>query len=107
MKIEDLKTNFATNATKLIDAWFDTPTLSDNIFKGIGKTIIQSNINKYDNVINLFVDENGDLNIEQLIENVISQFPEKIEIDIQKLTNMPFPKILILTRNDIINLIKS
>lgn len=106
MKIQELKSNILTKSDNLLNAWFDTPTLSDNIFKGIGKTIIQSNINKYDNIINLFVDENGDLNIDMLIDNVIQQLPEKMEIDIQKLTNMPFNKILLLTRNDIINLIK-
>ena len=106
MKIEELKTNFVTKSDNLLNAWFDTPTLSDNIFKGIGKTIIQSNINKYDNVINLFADENGDLNIDQLIENVISKLPEKMEIDIQKMIGIPFNKILLISRQDIVNLLK-
>ena len=106
MTIQELKSNILTKSDYLLNDWFDQNTLSDNIFKGIGKTIIQSNINKYDNVINLFADENGDLNIDMLIENIISQFPDKFEIDIQKMIGIPFNKILLISRQDIVNLLK-
>lgn len=106
MKIDELKTNITTNATKLISEWFDSNSIIDNISKGVANALLHANINKFDKLINLFADENGDLNIDMLIENIISQFPEKMEIDIQRLTNMPFPKILLLTRQDIVNLLK-
>lgn len=108
MNINEFKENVVIRLNDLVDEWFDQNTLNDKLFNGIARTIIDSNKNKFDGYINLVTDENGDVMVNALVDNIVGILPEKIEIDLKKYINMPFipNKILILTKNDITQIIK-
>lgn len=79
----------------MMTEWFD-----DNpILKVLGMSIIEANINKYDNVLDMFADENGDINTDALIENLKSTMVEPIKIDLPILH-----RILLITKTDLIRL---
>lgn len=108
MKKEELKDNLHKGLYGLVDEWFDGSNLPDTLFNGMAKTVISSNINKFDGYMELITNENGDIMTDDLINNVVNQLPEKIEIDLKQYINLPFVpnKILILTKNDITQIIK-
>lgn len=108
MNATEFKNSVLNGLNGLVDEWFDSTSIEDTLFNGICRTVINANKNKYDNIISMFSDENGDVMIDDLIENIVNRLPEKIEIDLKQYINLPFVpnKILLLTRQDIIKIIK-
>lgn len=80
----------------MMNGWFD-----DNpILKVLGMSIIDANINKYDNVLDMFADENGDINTDALIDNLKNTMVEPIKIDLPILPN----RILLISKEDLTRL---
>ena len=61
MKKEELKDNLHKGLYGLVDEWFDGSNLPDTLFNGMAKTVISSNINKFDGYMELITNENGDI----------------------------------------------
>ena len=94
----ELKMIVSNHFNKLIGEWFDTNSIQDNLAKTFAKTILQANINKYDNIIDLVTDENGDVLINELIDNIPF---EDIKIDLTTFNIPLLPrKILIFSKQD-------
>lgn len=109
MKINEFKTRAISGIYQLIDNIFDSTSLPDKMCNGICKQVVKSNINKYDSFLNMICDENGHIQVDE-IEKII---PEHFEIDMEDISRrwdipswMIPKKILLLTREDILNIIK-
>lgn len=113
MKTNEFKLMVVNKLYSLVDEWFDTNTLQDRFINGTLKTIIKANQHKYDNLINMFADENGNVDLSEIRNQMINVIPERIEMDVNEITskwNVPsylIPnKLLLLTRKDILDILK-
>ena len=113
MKVQEFKLMLLNKLYAITDEWFDTNTLQDRFINGTLKTIINANKNKYDNLINMFADENGNVDLSEMRNQLINVIPERIEMDVNEITskwNIPsylIPnKLLLLTRKDILDILK-
>lgn len=97
MKKGELKMIITNHLNKQIDMWFDTNTLQDNIARSFAKTVIQANQNKYDNIIDFVTDENGDVLVDNLLNNI--EFND-ITIDLTQYSSLLPRKILIFSKSD-------
>lgn len=108
MKKEEFTTNVLNQLDVLINEWFDSNTVQDQITKALAKTVLETNVNKVQPMLDIFSDENGEVRTDILMKHLENVLPEKIEIDLKKYINMAFVpnKILLLTKDDIIKIIK-
>lgn len=77
----------------MMEDWFpDMP-----LIKGIGLSLVDANINKYDPIIDMFADENGNIDIENLRSNIPST---EIRISLKELSPILPNRILLITKSD-------
>ena len=97
MKKGELKMIITNHLNKQIDMWFDSNTLQDNIARSLAKTMVKANQNKFDNVIDMLTDENGDVLVDDLLDNFEFQ---DISIDLTQYSSLLPRKILIFSKSD-------
>lgn len=97
MKKGELKMKIINHLDKQIDGWFDTNTLQDNIARSFAKTMVKANQNKFDNIIDMLTDENGDVLVDDLLNNFEFQ---DFTIDLTQYSSLLPRKILIFSRSD-------
>lgn len=109
MTRSELKNNIKNNGYQLIDKIFDTNMIQDKMCNGLAKTILNANINKYDTMLDMITDESGHINVDE----IINMIPENISMDLEEYANrfdipkwMLPNKIIFITREDIIQIIK-
>ena len=112
MNITDFKIRTINKLYNMIDSWFDT-TIQDGFINGILKSIIKSNQDKYDDMLNIFVDSKGQVDLSELYKQLDKNITNDIELDLKEIAkgfNIPSyivpNKVLFLTKNDILDLIK-
>lgn len=97
MKKGELKLKIEHGLMNLIPEWFDEP-----IYQAFAKTIVKANINKFDNMIDLITDDSGNVLVDDIINNL-----SDIQIDLTKYSSLLPNRILLLSKQDIINIIKN
>ena len=97
MKKSELKMKITNHLNKQIDGWFDTNTLQDNIARSFAKTMVKANQNKFDNIIDMLTDENGDVLVDDLLNNFEFQ---DFTIDLTQYSSLLPRKILIFSKSD-------
>lgn len=106
MKKEIFKQKMTNYLHKLVNQWFDTTSTVDIMANGFAKTMIKANINKYDTLLDLFSDENGDILVNDLIDNLGDRLiGDGIQIDLRAIfpqfkAILP-PKVLLYSRKDL------
>lgn len=101
MKKNEVKKIVSDYLIKMMNDWFpDKP-----LIKAFGITIIQSNVNKFDGVIDMITDENGDVNIDSLVENLGDLLEKELTIDLTTISPFLPQRILIVTKSDMQTLI--
>lgn len=81
--------------------WFaDKP-----LVQAIGITVVQTNVNKFDGVLDMLTDENGQVNIDGLIENLGGILEQDYTIDLTTISPYLPNRILIISKSDINDLI--
>lgn len=70
---------------------------------GLGISLVDANINKFDNLIQLFEDEKGEIDLKGMIENM-GTLKEPIKIDLQQYSPLLPKRILLITKEDIAEL---
>lgn len=97
MKKEQLKPILADFLKKMVNAWFpDKP-----LVKGLGISLVDANINKYDSFIDMFANENGDIDIENLKKNIGETIAEPFKIDLTTISPILPNRILLISKDDI------
>ena len=97
MKKGELKIKVLNYFNRQIDMWFDSNSLQDNIARTFAKTIVKANQNKFDTLIDLMTDNNGEVLVNELLENFEFQ---DITIDLTQYSSLLPRKILIFSRSD-------
>lgn len=112
MKIPEFKIRTISKLNSLIDQWFDNG-IQDGIINGVLKTLIKNNKDKYDSMIELFVDDKGEVDLSLLHQQLDKNITNDIELDLREIVNkLGIPiylvpnKILYLSKNDILELLK-
>lgn len=103
MKKDELKPIIKDFLTDMMDGWFgDKPLL-----KTLGNSLITANINKYDNVLDMFADEHGDIDIEGILNSIGDTMEDAYKIDLQQFSPLLPNRILLISKEDIKNLLAS
>lgn len=112
MKIQEIKLKLNSSLNQLIDTYFSNPTVSEKMINATLKVLVKQNIHKVDNVLNMFADENGDINPQDILVEYANQIDDNgLVIDLKQyvknemIRQMLPNKVLILKKEDIINLI--
>lgn len=113
MKIGEVKMRLSNSVMGLIDTYFSGNALNEKFVNSTLKLLLKQNLYKLDSILNLFSDQNGEINTEDIVneyskmidENgIIFDLKQYIDNDLIK-TFVP-DKILIIKREDILNLFK-
>ena len=97
MTKSDIKAIVGNKLIRLMGEWFE----GKPVFQALGITIIQSNINKFDGLIDMLTDENGNVNAELLINNLGDTLEKDMTIDLTAISPLLPHRILIITKQDI------
>lgn len=103
MNKNDLKPIIMDFFTNMMNEWFaDKP-----LWKSLGNAFINANINKYDNIIDMFADEHGYIDIEGILDSIGDTMEESFQIDLENYSPLLPKRVLLITKEDIKNLIAS
>ena len=98
----ELKKIISNKLIRLMGEWFgDKP-----VIQALGITIIQTNVNKFDGLIDMLTDENGNVNIDQLVDNLGDVLERDMTIDLTTISPYLPKRVLVITKADIQELIK-
>lgn len=101
MKRPEFKSVVSDFLTIMCESWFpDKPFI-----KGLGISLINANINKFDSLLELFEDENGEINVKGIIENMGS-LDEPLKIDLRQYSQLLPNRTLLITKEDLNELVK-
>lgn len=101
MKKSEVKKIVNDYLIKMMGDWFpDKP-----LVKALGITAIQANTNKFDGVIDMISDENGDVNIDGLVENLKDYLDKDLQIDLTTISPFLPQRVLIITKTDMNELV--
>lgn len=111
MKIGEVKIRLSNSVMNLIDTYFSGNALNEKFVNSTLKIILKQNLYKVDSFLNLFSDQNGEINVEEVVNEYSKMIDENgIVFDLKKYVNddmvkMLIPdKVLIIKREDILNL---
>ena len=85
----------------LMRDWFSDKPL----VQAIGITIVQTNVNKFDGLLDMLTMEDGNVNIDALIENLGVIVEQDYTIDLTSISPYLPQRILIISKEDIKSLI--
>lgn len=97
-----LKDIVSKKIIQLMTEWFSDKPL----IQAIGITVIQTNVNKFDSVIDMLTDDEGNVNIDGLVENLGNTLEQDYTIDLTTISPYLPNRILIISKSDIRNLIE-
>lgn len=97
MKREEFKSILGQFLRKMMGDWFpDKPFI-----KGLGISLVDANINKYDSLIEMFEDEKGEIDVYGIIENIGDSLNEPFKIDLRQYSPLLPNRTLLITKEDL------
>ena len=112
MTISELKLRLNTSLNGLIDTYFGNANVTERMINATLKMLVKQNINKADKAMMLFADENGEICPKEILQMYAEQIGDDgITLDIREwihndfIKNMLPSKVLLLKKEDILNLI--
>jgi hypothetical protein len=111
MNISELKMRLLNKANSLIDVYFSNNGLTEKFINSTLKILLKQNLYKVDNILEMFADQNGDINVDEIINEYSKIIDDNgFTVDIKQYVQsdmiksfMP-NKILVIKRDDILNL---
>lgn len=107
MTISEFKLRLQETLNGFIDTYFGEQTVADKLINSTMRILVKTNINKFDSILGMFADENGDINASEIIEEYSRQLGgDGIRIDIRDYINNDFirglmpEKILLVKKED-------
>ena len=97
MKREEFKSILGQFVRKMMGEWFTAKPL----IKGIGISLLDANINKYDYLIEMFEDEKGEIDVYGIIENIGDSLNEPFKIDLRQYSPLLPNRTLLITKEDL------
>lgn len=74
MKISEFKIKTLNGVNKLIDTYFSGTDIKDKFINATLKIFVKQNINKYDSILSMFADENGEIVVADILEEYSKVF---------------------------------
>jgi hypothetical protein len=112
MKTGELKMRLSNSVLGLIDTYFGGTTMSEKFINSTLKIILKQNLYKIDPMLDLFVDQNGEINAQEIVAeyaNMIDEngyvFDLKQYVENDTIKALIPNKILVIKREDILNLL--
>lgn len=102
MKKDEVKKVVSDYLIKMMGEWFPDKVL----VRAFGITAIQANVNKFDGIIDMITDDNGDVNIDDLVENLGDFLDKDLTIDLTTISPFFPQRVLIVTKNDMHTLVQ-
>ena len=97
MKKAEIKTLISNKLIRLMGEWFEGKPL----YQALGITIVQTNVNKFDSLIDMLTDEEGNVKMDLLIENLGEYVEKDYTIDLTTISPYLPQRTIILSKNDI------
>ena len=82
--------------------WFSDKPL----IQALGITVVQTNVNKFDGLLDMLTMEDGNINIDALIENLGAILEQDYTIDLTTISPYLPSRILIVSKEDIKDLVE-
>ena len=112
MRTAEIKLKLVNSVNRMIDTYFGMPTITEKMINATLKVLLKQNIHKVDGILKMFENECGEINPQDILIEYANQIDESgITIDIRDYVNndtirqMLPNKVLIIKRDDILNLI--
>ena len=112
MKAGEIKIRLINGVLGLIDTYFGANTMQEKFINATLKIVLKQKIHKVDSMLNLFSDKNGDINFHEVVKeyaNMIDEngfvFDLKDYVDDDSIKSMLPDKVLVIKREDILNLL--
>ena len=113
MKIGEVKLRLSNTVLSLIDTYFSGHTLNEKFINSTLKILLKQNLYKVDPMLNLFADQNGDINLNDIIDEYSKMIGENgFVFDLKQFVNndaikvfIP-DKVLVIKREDILNILQ-
>lgn len=102
MKKDEVKKVVSDYLIKLMREWFPDKAL----VRAFGITAIQANVNKFDGIIDMISNENGDVNIDGLVDNLGEFLDKDLQIDLTTISPFLPQRVLLITKNDMQTLVE-
>lgn len=97
MKKTQVKTIISNKLIRLMGDWFgDRP-----LIQALGITIVQTNVNKFDGLLDMLTDEQGEVNVKDLIDNLGTILEQDMTIDLSTISPYLPKRVIIITKSDI------
>lgn len=113
MKVSEFKLRAISTINSLIDTYFGSNTMVDKFVNSTLHIMVKQKSYMLDDVLNLFTDQDGNINEELLIEEYSKMFGENdIIIDIRRYIKNDFvrdmlpDKALVIKSDDILDMLK-
>jgi hypothetical protein len=113
MKAGELKMRLANSVMGLIDTYFGGTAMSEKFINSTLKIILKQNLYKIDPMLDLFANQDGEINAQEVVTeyaNMIDEngyvFDLKQYVENDSIKALIPNKILVIKREDILNLLK-
>lgn len=113
MKIGEVKLRLSNTVLNLIDTYFSGNSLNEKFINSTLKILLKQNLYKVDPMLNLFADQNGDINLNDIVDEYSKMIDETgFVFDLKQFVNndaiksfIP-DKVLVIKREDILNILQ-
>lgn len=111
MKTGEVKMRLVNSAMNLIDTYFCGNGLNEKFINSTLKILLKQNVYKFEPMIELFADKNGDINVDEIICEYSKMFDErglifdlKDYIDNDLIKGFIPDKVLVIKKEDFLNI---
>lgn len=112
MKTGEVKMRLSNIIIDMIDAYFGESSMNEKFINSTLKIILKQNLYKVDSVLEIFADKNGDINIQDIVDEYSKMigtdgliFDLKHYVDNDFVKSLLPDKILIIKQEDIFKLL--
>ena len=111
MKVSEFKIKIINWLNRTIDTYFGSDNISDKFLNATLKILVTQNQNKYDDILNVFADENGEIDEELIVDKYSEAIGNGFIFDIRDyikndlIRSMLPNKALKITRDDMLGLL--
>lgn len=92
----EIKTIISNKLIRLMGEWFEGYPL----YQAVGITIVQTNVNKFDSLIDMLTDEEGNVKVDLLVENLGEHIEKDYAIDLTTISPYLPKRTILITKND-------
>jgi hypothetical protein len=112
MVISEVKMRIKNTLDSLVETYFNGDNIADRLLNSTLKIIVKQNVCKLDDVLILFADKEGEIDLDMLVHEYAEMIPEEgVIFDIKEyvssdfIKNMLPDKVLLIKREDIMSLL--